>query len=265
MQLSLAGWSLHPLFRSAVDPLQLLDFPRFTRDQFGIAAVELNNIFFASTEPDYLKQLVASAESAGVKLLNIAVDEKGDLAGEDDAARALGLANYSRWVPIARELGCSAIRANSGGKTIVDRARAIDRCIDSFRHLADVGRQHGIAILMENHGGLSVDADSILQVIQAVTETHGPGAVGTLPDFGNWPDTADREASLRKILPYAKAVHAKVLDIDADLNHPKFDLARCVQITREAGYDGYLGIEFEGAGDRIESIRRAVRKLTPLL
>jgi sugar phosphate isomerase/epimerase len=265
MQLSLAGWSLHPLFRSAVDPLQLLDFPRFTRDNFGIRAVELNNIFFASTEPSYLKQLVAAADSVGVKLLNIAVDEKGDLAGEDEAARALGLANYSRWVPVARELGCTAIRANSGGKTIVDRGRAIEHCIDSFRHLADAGRKHGIAILMENHGGLSVDADSILQVIEAVRESHGPDVVGTLPDFGNWPDTADRQGSLRKVLPYAKAVHAKVLDIDDDLNHPKFDLAECVQITREAGYDGYLGIEFEGAGDRLESIKRAVRKLTPLL
>jgi len=98
-----------------------------------------------------------------------------------------------------------------------------------------------------------------------VRETHGADAVGTLPDFGNWPDSADRYGSLRKILPYAKAVHAKVLDIDQDLNHPKFDLARCVRITRESGYDGYLGIEFEGAGDRIESVKRAVRKLTPLL
>ena len=265
MQLSLAGWSLHPLFRSAVDPLQLLDFPRFTLDNFGIEAVELNNIFFASTEPAYLKQLVAAADSAGVKLLNIAVDEKGDLAGEDDAARELGLANYLRWVPIAAELGCTAIRANSGGKTIVDRARAIKRCIESFRHLADAGRKHGIAILMEYHGGLSVDADSIIQVIQAVIKSHGPDAVGTLPDFGNWPENADREGSLRKILPYAKAVHAKVMEIGPDLSHPKFDLGKCVQITHEAGYEGYLGIEFEGTGDLIESVKRAVRKLTPLL
>jgi len=162
MQLSLAGWSLHRLFRAAANPLQLLDFPRFTRDHFGIAAVELNNVFFASTEPVYLGQLIKNAASAGVKLLNIAVDEKGDLAGEDDAARDEGLANYSRWVPIAGELGCTAIRANSGGKAIIDRGRAIQRCIDSFRRLADIGQKHGIAILMENHGGLSVDADSII-------------------------------------------------------------------------------------------------------
>lgn len=265
MQLSLAGWSLHTMFRAPTNPLQLLDFPRLTRDEFGIEAVELNNIFFASREPAYLKQLVAAAESAGITLLNIAVDEQGDLSAEDDAARAEGLANYARWVPVAKEIGCTAIRANSGGKTITDRDRAIDRCTDSFRRLADEGRKHGITILMENHGGLSADADSILRVIEAVRQSHGPEAVGTLPDYGNWPDAADRYESLRRILPYAKAVHAKVLDIQEDLSHPKFDLDRCVRLTREAGYDGYLGIEFEGPGDRLEGVRRAVRKLKPLL
>ena len=175
MQLSLAGWSLHTLFRSPTEPLQLLDFPRFTRETFGIEAVELNNIFFASREPAYLKQLVAAAESAGVKLLNIAVDEQGGpCLRRTKSARAEGLANYSRWIPVARELGCTAIRANSGGKTITDRGRAIDRCTDSFRRLADEGREHGITILMENHGGLSADADSILRVIEAVRRIARP-------------------------------------------------------------------------------------------
>ena len=98
---------------------------------------------------------------------------------------------------MAAEIGCTAVRANSGGKTIVDRDRAIERCTDSFRRLADEGAKHGIAILMENHGGLSADADSILRVIEAVRRSHGPDAVGTLPDFGNWPDDADRYGSLR--------------------------------------------------------------------
>ena len=101
----------------------------------------------------------------------------------------------------------------------------------------------------------------MVRVIEGVRLTHGPDAIGSLPDFGNWPDDVDRYESLRKILPYAKAVHAKVLDIDEHLDHPKFDLARCVRLTREAGYDGYLGIEYEGTGDQVEGVRRAVRKL----
>ncbi len=265
MKLSLAGWSLQSLFRAAENPLKLVDFAAFTRDRFGIEAIELNSPFFVSRESGYLRELVTAAERAGVTMLNIAVDEKGDLSSEDEAVRQEGLANYSRWIAVAKEIGCAAIRANSGGKEIKDRATAESRCIDSFRRLTDEGRKHGVVILMENHWGLSMDPGSMVRVIEAVRQSHGEEATGTLADYGNWPDDVDRYDSLKRILPYAKAVHAKVNDIDENLNHPRFDHARCIELTRAAGYDGYLGIEYEGSIEPVEAIRRGVRKLTPLL
>ncbi|RYZ64955.1 MAG: sugar phosphate isomerase/epimerase, partial [Proteobacteria bacterium] len=87
MKLSLCGWSLNRLFRREASPLTLLEFPAFTLDQFGIDAVELNNIYFESTEPAYLDMLRAAADAAGSTMLNIAVDEKGDLASDDEALR----------------------------------------------------------------------------------------------------------------------------------------------------------------------------------
>jgi sugar phosphate isomerase/epimerase len=265
MKLSLAGWSLQRLFRSVDKPLQLVNFPAYTKEQFGIEAVELNSPFFASCDEAYLQQLSAAAAQAGVKLLNIAVDEKGDLSSDDEAVRQEGIVKYSRWVPVAAALGCSAIRANSGGKNMTDRGRAVKQCTDSFRRLAEEGRRHNVTILMENHWGLSADPESVVEVMEGVRQTHGPDAVGTLPDFGNWPEGVDRESALRRIMPYARAVHAKVLDIDENLDHPKFDLEQCISIAREAGYDGYLGIEYEGKGDPVEGVRRAVRKLRPML
>jgi sugar phosphate isomerase/epimerase len=265
MKLSLAGWSLQKRFRSTDNPLKLLDFPAFSKEKFGIDAVELNSPFFGSRSPKYLNELVAAAKKANVRLLNIAVDERGDLAAEDEAERTEGLAAYGAWIPIAKAIGCSAIRCNSGGKTIKNRDAAVASCIDSFRRLADDGRKNGVTILMENHGGISVDADTIVQIMESLRQSHGPDAVGTLPDFGNWPDNVDRYASLAKIMPYAKAVHAKVNDIDAQLNHPRFDHARCIRIARESGYNGYLGIEYEGSGEPIEGVKRAVKKLTPLI
>jgi sugar phosphate isomerase/epimerase len=265
MKLSLAGWSLHKLFRASERALLLLDFPRFTTETFGLDAVELNSPFFASREPRYLRDLRRAADRAGVKLLNIAVDESGDLASEIESIRLDGINNYARWIPVARDLGCAAIRANSGGRTVTQREVAVDNCVESFHRLIDEGEKYGVAVLMENHGGISSDADTIARMMTELGKTHAPGSFGTLPDFGNWPDDVDRYASLRKIMPWAQAVHAKVKDIDEQLNHPKFDHARCIAIAREFGYDGYLGIEFEGAGDPVEGVRRAVRKLTPML
>ena len=265
MELSLAGWSLHKLFRASERALLLVDFPRFTRETFGLDAVELNSPFFASREPRYLRALREAAARAKVKLLNIAVDESGDLASEIESIRLDGINNYARWIPVARELGCRAIRANSGGRTVTDRAVAIDNCIESFHRLIDEGEKYGIAVLMENHGGISADADTVVRIMTALGKTHAPETFGTLPDFGNWPDTADRYASLARIMPWAKAVHAKVRDIDEQLDHPAFDHARCIAIAREFGYDEYLGIEFEGTGDPVEGVSRAVRKLRALL
>jgi sugar phosphate isomerase/epimerase len=263
MKLSLAGWSLQTLFKGG--KLSLLDFPSFTKENFGIEAVELNSPFFASKEPQYLKQLVDAAQNAGVEMLNIAVDEQGDLSATDEAVRAEGLKAYSQWIPVAKAIGVRAIRANSGGKEITDRPASIAACIRSFTELAQKGKEQGVAVLMENHGGLSCDPDSIIQVMEAVAKKVGKEWIGTLPDFGNWYPPIERYEATKKIFPYAKAVHAKTKDIDENLNHPAFDLAKCVRIAKEAGYDGWLGIEYEGSGEPIEGVKRSVRILRPLL
>lgn len=265
MKLSLAGWSLQKLFRSTPPELALIDFSAYARDMFGIDAVELNSPFFASIKPDYLDDIVETAQAAGVKLLNIAVDEKGDLSSSDEGTRRLGLDSYGKWIPVAADMGITAIRANSGGGNAPDTEKALAKCIDSFRYLCDLGQKYEVTILMENHWGISSEAASMVRVMQALEETHDKKFFGTLPDFGNWPDTGVRMDSIRAIMPWAKAVHAKVNDIDENLVHPRFDLAECVKITRAGGYDEYLGIEYEGDGEAIEGVKRSVRVLKPLL
>jgi sugar phosphate isomerase/epimerase len=265
MKLSLAGWSLHRLFRAANNPLKLVDFPALAAERFGIDAVELNSPFFPSRDARFVRQLASAAERARVRLLNIAVDEVGDMSADSDAERNRAVMNNGRWVSVAAEVGCVAIRANTGGMGIIDTDKALLACVDSFRRLTDLGVKYGVTILIENHGGLSANADHLIFLIEEVRLTHGVNAIASLPDFGNFSETTDRYAQLAKILPYARAVHAKVDEIDADLSHPKFDLSRCVQLTRDSGYNGYLGIEYEGSGDPLEGVRRAIAKLSPML
>ena len=101
----------------------------------------------------------------------------------------------------------------------------------------------------------------------ATQDDHAPDdAIGVLADFGNWPDSIDRYDALRQILPYTVATHAKVNDIDEFLNHPRFDHRRCVQLCRNAGFEGHLGIEFESETlDPVIGIRRGVDLLRPML
>ena len=272
MRLSLATWSLHPLLFQQPRTLEYLDVPALVRERWGLDALELNNLFFVSREPAYLRQFAAAAHRAQMSLLNMAVDEKADLCSADPAAAQQAVALYGQWIPVAADLGMTAIRANTGGREIADtgpddpvRLAAEQRCIDGLRRLCDLGSPRGVAILVENHRGLSSDPDSVVRLMNAVRQSHGADACGTVVDWGNWPDTVDRWSAIAKVLPFAMAVHAKIKAIGEDLSHPAFDLARCVEITRAAGYTGHLGIEYEGGGDALTGVDRAVRKLRELV
>ncbi len=256
MKLSLAGWSLHHQFMRKNRPLRLLDFPKVARRRFGIDALELNHPFFEDTSAAYLRELKKRARGEGVRFLNIAVDEPYDLCADGWQGRRAVNA-YGWWIPVAAELGCSAIRANSGGGDIKKfTPHHLRACAENFAELARRARPHGIRIVMENHWGLSSDPERMLKVRRLAG-----GVFDFLPDFGNWPEGADKYAALQKVMPFAHAVHAKIKDIGADGSHPAFDLGRCVQIAKAAGYDGCLGIEYEGKGDEDTGVRRAVREL----
>lgn len=233
----------------------MLDFPKAAR-QLGVDAIEPNNLFFESTSPSYLREFKKRARSEGVSILNIAVDETYDMCATGwEGRRAVNA--YAWWIPVAAELGCSAIRANSGGGKIKKFKRSdLEHCSANFRALAERARPHKIRIVMENHWGLSSDPQRMI-----LTRKLSGNTFDFLPDFGNWPEKVARYKALEQIMPFAHAVHAKIRDIGPEGSHPAFDLGRCVQIAKSAGYDGYLGIEYEGKGDELTGIRRAIREL----
>jgi hydroxypyruvate isomerase len=62
-------------------------------------------------------------------------------------------------------------------------------------------------------------------------------------------------------MPFAKAVSAKSHDFDADGNETKTDYLKMMKIVLDAGYRGYVGIEYEGSKlDEMAGIR-ATQKL----
>ncbi len=48
-------------------------------------------------------------------------------------------------------------------------------------------------------------------------------------------------------MPYAKGVSAKSHDFDANGNDTKVDFGKMMEIVKNAGYKGYVGIEYEGS------------------
>ena len=236
-QISLAAWSMHRMFfAKEIDQLGMVDLCH----DVGIGGLELVNTFFPSPQYGYLKQLRKRADDAGVQILLIMCDAEGSMAGPEKSSRLLAAKNHHKWIDIASVLGCHAIRCNTGAQE--GDADALDRCAESFSALLEYADAAGINVLIENHWGPSSDPDWLVALMQRVDHPR----FGTLPDFGNIPDTTDRYDAVRKMMPYAKAVSAKCYDFDAAGNETKIEFPRMMGIVADAGYRGWVGIEYEG-------------------
>ncbi len=238
--ISLAEWSLHKkLFKG---DLKNIDFPEYTAKNFGIYGVEYVNQFFKDKAQDmtYLKDLKNRAKDNGVKNVLIMIDGEGSLGDRDEKKRVQAVENHHKWIDAAHFLGCHAIRVNAAGEGTKEEVKG--QVVKSLASLADYGKKGKISVIVENHGGISSHGDWLSDVLKTV----GKKNCGSLPDFGNFYEY-DRYQGVADLMPYAKGVSAKSHDFDANGNESKIDYGRMMKLVKDAGYKGYVGIEYEGS------------------
>ena len=243
-RISLAQWSLHRMLFAG--ELDALDFAAYTRNTFNLDAIEYVNSFFKDKARDeaYLGKLKANAETHGITSLLIMIDGEGAIGDPDEAARIQAVENHHRWVDAAKFLGCHSIRVNAQSSGTPEQQRTL--AADGLRRLIEYADPKGINVIVENHGGISSNGAWLASVMREVNHPR----CGTLPDFGNFlignGEWYDRYTGVRELMPYAKAVSAKSNDFDADGNETNTDFAKMMRIVADAGYRGWIGIEYEG-------------------
>jgi hypothetical protein len=57
----------------------------------------------------------------------------------------------------------------------------------------------------------------------------------------------DKYEGIKMMLPAAKAVSAKSYDFDEQGNETTLDYPRILQLVKDAGYTGFIGVEYEGS------------------
>jgi len=256
-KISLAQWSLHKAFgiRGDKPTLDNLDFAAKSKSM-GFEAIEYVNQFFKDKAKDqsYLKEMNKRAADNGVENLLIMIDREGGLAEPDAKERKTAIENHYKWVEAAKTLGCHSIRVNSFGKGSAEDVKLA--AIDGLGSLATYAQPMGINVIVENHGGYSSDGKWLSDVMSQINLSN----CGTLPDFGNfciqregdnpWEGKCineyDKYQGVKDLMPFAKAVSAKAFDFDADGNETTIDFKRMMKIVTDAGYNGYVGVEFEG-------------------
>jgi sugar phosphate isomerase/epimerase len=261
--ISLAEWSLH---RSLFDgDMTNLDFPSKARRDFDIGAVEYVNQFFKDKARDksYLKKLLKRSKDHGVQNLLIMVDGEGDLGTTDSKALEDSIQNHHKWVDAASLLGCHSIRVNARGKGPPEEVAKA--AVEGLSRLTEYAAKQDINVVVENHGGYSSNAGWLTDVIERVDHPR----CGTLPDFGNFQiseeKTYDRYRGVRQMMPYARGVSAKSYDFDEQGRETTIDFEKMLEIIKDAGYPGHIGIEYEG--DRLseaEGIKATKQLLTKI-
>ncbi len=290
-KISLAQWSLHRALRSG--ELDNLDYASFTRKTFGIDAVEYVNQFFADgkrSDPmglqpkpkKYMAEMKQRGADAGVENVLLMCDGVGQLGDPDDARRGRAVEGHFTWCDVAKSFGCHSIRVNAGSDMALSYDEQAKLCADGLRRLSEHAATKGLSVIVENHGGLSSDGAWLAGVMERVALDN----CGTLPDFGNfhvarrqkdeaaWAKTKerfgegtygedarglyfDRYEGIRLLMPYAKGVSAKSHDFDEEGNDRGTDFFRAMRIVKDAGYRGYVGIEFEGGKlSEVEGIKK---------
>lgn len=257
--ISLAEWSLNKsLFAGKFTNL---DFPAKAKNDFGISAVEYVNQFFKDKAKDqaYLAELKKRCDDNGVTSVLIMIDGEGALGELDAKKRKTAVENHYKWVDAAKFLGCHSIRVNAYGEGSAEEVSKA--ATDGLRALSEYGKTAGINVIVENHGGYSSNGKWLAEVIKNTQMDN----CGTLPDFGNFcithgeNDTCkewyDRYQGVLEMMPYAKGVSAKSKDFDTNGNCIETDYVKMLQIVKDAGYNKWIGIEYEGSIPEDDGIR----------
>lgn len=245
-KISLAEWSLHrALYSKKIDHL---DFISLTKTEFGLDAVEyVNSFFFEKAEDqEYLNKMKLRADDHGVKSLLIMCDNEGNLGDPDKNKRNQAIENHYKWAEAAKFLGCHSIRVNARSDGALSYDEQLNLAADGLNKLVEFCANLNINAIVENHGGLSSNGSWLSSLMNKIDHPR----VGTLPDFGNFmiekDKLYDRYKGVSELMTHAKAVSAKSHEFDSNGREIHTDYYRMMKIVLDSGYNGYIGIEYEG-------------------
>ncbi|MDT0606057.1 sugar phosphate isomerase/epimerase family protein [Croceitalea rosinachiae] len=261
-KLSLAQWSINKMIREGgVDPYTFAE----KAANWGFSGLEyVSQLYKTELEAaDYSEEAMknfvdkcnAEAEKYGLENVLIMIDRQGDLAAADEKERKVAVENHYKWVDAAAAMGCHSIRVNLNG--VQEPEGWMAASVDGLTQLATYAKDKKINIIVENHGGLSSNAAMLANVMTTVNMDN----CGTLPDFGNFCvkresgdyydskciEEYDKYQGVAELMPHAKAVSAKAYDFDENGDETKIDYSRILKLVKEAGYTGYVGVEYEGS------------------
>jgi L-ribulose-5-phosphate 3-epimerase len=246
--ISLAQWALVDEVKAG--KWKTLDFAKIARNDFGLNGIEFVNTLFEVPTEGYLRQLRKNAAAFGVTMVLIMVDDEGDGCSATKEERKQFEINHRKWIDAAHYLGCHAIRTNCRGPVNVSKEEALKWSVETYQMMMEYAVPARISVLIENHGGISNDAEWMVALMKEVNNLY----FGSYPDWRQPSDNFDNVDYLQKMLPYAGGMSYR--------NQPAEELtAKMIRLAKSSGYRGWYGIESSGR----EEIKKGISLLKKYL
>lgn len=261
---SLAQWSIHKMIlEEQLDPFEFAAKAK----SWGFEGLEyVSQLYkdYLSTHDSELAGIEAmvkrsneESQKHGLENLILMVDivnGPASLCDADKKVRQSAVENHHKWIDAAAGMGCHSTRINLFGSR--EREPWKEYAIESLSSLCEYAKAQQVNVIVENHGWLSSDAALLAEVMTQVNMDN----CGTLPDFGNfcierdgegnWGGDCtkeyDRYQGIKELMPFAKGVSAKAYAFNENGEETTIDYAKMLQIVKESGYRGFIGVEYEG-------------------
>lgn len=241
--------------------------------EMGFDGVELVDIanFADGDVLGYAKKLADEAERCGIELSNFAFTADFSVKSEYD--------NQIQWVKsmidAAEVLGVKTVRHDvlHGLGDYRSFGQLLPVISDACRTITEYAEKKGIRTMVENHGFICQDSIRTEQLFNAVNHRN----FSLLVDIGNFLCADDNPVTaVSRVAPYAAYVHVKDFLLKpgsgADpgegffktrganylrgtiVGHGAVPVKQCLDILTNAGYDGYVTVEYEGMEPVLDGI-----------
>jgi sugar phosphate isomerase/epimerase len=231
--------------------MSLLDLPDFVIKELDLRGMNVPSSMLAGWSLEDLDRLRDGADKAGCPCLVLIEDTAQRFADAPDAGGHQPAADRVRRLAVAaNRLGCNALAVRCEAP---DTDEAFDSTAAELKDVMPAVERLELNLLIAPHFGLTESPDRLTELLKRI----GGFRIGSLPDFAHAAASGNLVEALRKLVPYAGAVHATVEGFDRHGTHQSYDLAQGVAAIRSVGFLNTLAIDFVGKGDPVPNILTA--------
>ncbi len=285
MNIGVSSYSFHKLISSGKETqLSIMKIAK----EMGFEGIEFIDLSPAEgvTEAEYASLIREESEKLSLPIIayTISANLLKDKTIEPEVER------ICKKIDIAEILGAKLLRHDAAWrmpesiKSCAGFEQILPTLVDGCSRVTEYAQAKGITTCIENHGLFCQDSERVEKIITGV----GSNNFGVLLDIGNFCCVDENSATATgRLAPYIKHIHAKDFHLKSGnglnpgkgfsksrggnyfrgsiIGHGDIPVMQCISIAKDAGYNGWVSIEFEGLEDCLDGIKIGLENLRKML